>query len=368
MFKRFFCKLYYGLIILQYIPNVYTQNISNVTALNNVKVRYILTPKRDGIMMSSDVAKKIKVRSKSKVHNKEFIFLSDVSESDLKKLSENYIVEKDGVVNMNVEWHLDRIDQRAPLNKPYTYKSGNNVDIYIFDTGVDFNHPEFSNLNRVRAPNYIGDGISGDCNGHGTHVASLAVGQTCGVANGANLIDVKVLGCSGSGTYSGIINAISWVTQRAKTSGRHSIINMSLGGGLNTALHTAMKSSFDQGVYYVVAAGNGNDDACKYSPAGEASAITVAASTINEQRAGFSNYGSCVDVFAPGLSINGARSGGGFRLASGTSMASPVAAGVLALYVSKMGRMGFSRFRTMFSNTKLENNMPNTPNKLVYFV
>ena len=344
---------------------VSTQNVEN---MGTNAVKYILTPKNGGNAKLSDTMNtRIKVSSKAKVHNQEFLFLSDISDSDLKTLSADYIIEKNSMVKMNIEWHLDRVDQRAPLNEPYITKSKNNVDVYIFDTGVDLSHSEFSNINRLQGPNYIGDNIGGDCNGHGTHVASLAVGQTKGVANGANLIDVKVLGCSGSGSYAGIINAISWVTERSKSTGRLSVINMSLGGGLNTALHVAMKNSFDQGVYFVVAAGNENTDACQRSPAGEASAITVAAFSSNDdQRAGWSNFGSCVDVYAPGVALNGAKPGGGFRLASGTSMASPVAAGVLTLFLSKRGRTGFKIFRDYFTRNSVSNNPSGTPNRAVY--
>lgn len=359
MFKKI---LYVFMQLSYFLKCVYTTNTGGV--------KYILTPKKGNIVsLSSEANAKMrsKMKSKTKIRNQEFMFMTDMSNEDLKLFSNDYIIEKNGMVSANTEWHLDRIDQRAPLNEPYVTKSKNNVDVYIFDTGVDLTHSEFSNINRLQGPNFIGDGVNGDCNGHGTHVASLAVGQTKGVANGANLISVKVLGCSGSGTYAGIINAISWVTERSKTSNRSSVINMSLGGGLSLALHTAMKSSFDQGVFFVVAAGNENTNACQRSPAGEPSAITVAALGIeDDRRAGFSNFGSCVDVYAPGVDLSGARPGGGFRFSSGTSMASPVAAGVLSLYLSKLGKSGFQKFRDFFTRDSVSNNPPGTPNRVVY--
>jgi subtilisin family serine protease len=236
----------------------------------------------------------------------------------------------------NATWGLDRSDQRnLPLNQTYTYTStGTGVTIYILDTGINFTHVDFAGR-ATRGFDAINDGLNGsDCQGHGTHVAGTAAGSNWGVAKGADLVSVRVLGCDGSGSISGVIAGVNWVA--ANASGP-SVANMSLGGGASTALDDAVTKAVALGVTYVVAAGNSGADACKYSPARVADAITVGATTSNDSRASYSNYGNCINIFAPGSSITSAWIGGNTSVTtiSGTSMASPHVAGAAALYLQQ---------------------------------
>jgi len=232
-------------------------------------------------------------------------------------------------------WGLDRTDQRAlPLNNSYSYATtGNGVDVYIVDTGVLSTHTEFAG--RIRS-GFAATGLTGteDCNGHGTHVAGTAAGATYGIAPGATVIPVRVLDCSGSGTMSGVIAGIDWAIQDHTTT--PAVLNMSLGGGLSGILDAAVQRAVDDGITVVVAAGNSTADACAYSPAAAPNAITVGSTTTTDTRSSFSNFGDCVDVFAPGSAIKSAWHTGATNTntISGTSMASPHVAGVAARILS----------------------------------
>lgn len=253
-------------------------------------------------------------------------------------------VEPDSVVTAfasqaNPTWGLDRIDQRSlPLDRSYTYDlTGYGVKAYIIDTGIRTTHAEFGGRATWGYDFVDGDGVADDCNGHGTHVAGTVGGATYGVAKDVDLVAVRVLGCDGTGATSGVIAGIDWVAANAS---KPAVANMSLGGGASTSLDAAVRKAIASGVAFAVAAGNGNSvgvaqNACNYSPARVAEAMTISATDNADRKASFANYGSCVDWFAPGVSITSAwySSNTATRTISGTSMATPHTTGVAALYL-----------------------------------
>jgi subtilisin family serine protease len=230
-------------------------------------------------------------------------------------------------------WGLDRIDQRTlPLSNSYSYAAtGAGVTAYIIDTGIRYSHAEFGGR-AVTGFDAVDGGSADDCNGHGTHVAGTVGGSVYGVAKSVNLVGVRVLDCQGSGTTSGVIAGIDWVTGNHQA-GQPAVANMSLGGGPSSALDTAVRNSIADGVTYAIAGGNDNTSACNSSPARVGEAITVGATTSADARASFSNYGTCLDLFAPGSSITSAwlTSDTATNTISGTSMATPHVAGAAAL-------------------------------------
>lgn len=264
--------------------------------------------------------------------------LSDAEAAALARDPNVALVERDQVFTISTTqspatWGLDRIDQRArPLSNSYTYtRTGAGVRAYIIDTGIRFSHGEFGGR-ATSGFDAVDGGAADDCNGHGTHVSGTVGGATYGVAKGVSLVGVRVLDCAGSGTTSGVIAGVDWVTANHV---KPAVANMSLGGGASAALDQAVANSIAAGVTYAIAAGNSNARACNYSPARVATAITVGATTSTDARASYSNWGSCLDLFAPGSSITSSwyTSNTATNTISGTSMATPHVAGVAALYL-----------------------------------
>lgn len=305
-------------------------------------------------------------------------FSVTMTEADAKALAKEpsvrYVIE-DGVVSINATqngatWGLDRIDQNSlPLNSQYTYtQNGSGVNAYIVDTGIRVTHNEFGGR-AAHGFSAINDGNgSNDCNGHGTHVAGTVGSATYGVAKNVNLFAVRVLDCGGSGSNSGVIAGIDWVAANAQLP---AVANMSLGGGQSTAINNAVANATAAGVTFVVAAGNETTDACTKSPASAPSAITVASSTSSDSRSSFSNFGSCVDIFAPGSSITSTwnTNNSATNTISGTSMASPHVCGVAALYLDANPNATPSQVdQALTSNGSLNkiSGVNGSPNILVY--
>jgi subtilisin family serine protease len=233
-------------------------------------------------------------------------------------------------------WGLDRIDQaNLPLSGTYTYtNTGAGVKAYIIDTGIRYSHQDFGGRAVPGFDAIIPGGPANDCNGHGTHVSGTVGGSTYGVAKGVTLVGVRVLSCAGTGLTSWVIAGVDWVTGNHQA-GQPAVANMSLGGGVNAALDQAVRNSIADGVAYGVAAGNDNVDACTSSPADVPTAMTVGATDTTDTRASFSNFGSCVDWFAPGVNITSDwyLTDSSTNTISGTSMATPHTVGVAALYL-----------------------------------
>jgi aqualysin 1 len=307
-------------------------------------------------------------------------FSAEMSEDDAVALSNDprvSFVEEDSIMEIvttetNATWGIDRIDQAArPLSGTYTYTStGSGVNAYIIDTGIRITHTQFGGRASV-AFDAVGDGRNGiDCNGHGTHVSGTVGGSTYGVAKAVRLFAVRVLSCSGSGSTSGVIAGVDWVTAHHVSP---AVANMSLGGGASTALDTAVRNSIASGVTYAIAAGNSNTNASTSSPARVGEAITVGSSTINDARSSFSNFGSVVDIFAPGSSITSAwsTSNTATNTISGTSMATPHVTGVAARFLQNNRTASPATVRNAIVNAASANRLSGMPtgtaNRLLFW-
>ena len=270
-------------------------------------------------------------------------------------------------------WGLDRIDQRTlPLNSTFTASAkGAGVNAYIVDTGISSTHVDFTGRMSAGFSSIIDGNGTNDCNGHGTHVAGTTAGSTYGIAKSATLIPVRVLDCIGSGTTSGVIAGLDWIVGH-HTAGTPAVANMSLGGGASAALDAAVQNVINDGVVMAVAAGNDGLNACNYSPARAANAITVGSTTSTDARSTFSNTGTCIDIFAPGSSITSAWIGNTTAIStiSGTSMAAPHVAGVAAVLIGRFPTSTPAQIATMLRTSATPNVVTSagtgSPNYLLY--
>lgn len=283
------------------------------------------------------------------------------------RIEENQQFRAAGTQN-DATWGLDRIDQRnLPLSTTYSYNTtASNVTAYIIDTGIDPGHPDFGGRAAIAYDATL-EGTGLDCNGHGTHVAGTVGGSAYGVAKGVQLRGVRVLNCAGIGTTADVIEGMDWVRAHAA---KPAVANMSLGGGFSDTVNSAAKELNDSGVFLSVAAGNDGADACDSSPASASGVMTVAASDRNDNAASFTNHGSCVETYAPGVSITSAWLLGGTNTISGTSMASPHVAGVGALYKGANGDAASSTVNSWITGNAttgvINDNQPGTPNRLLF--
>lgn len=300
----------------------------------------------------------------------------------------NILIQRPGQTEFevlsSVPWHLDRIVKRdLPLNNSYEYdyrgschkNKDVNIHTYIVDTGIDVEHFEFEGRAKWLA-NFADDNEDTDCNSHGTHCAGLVGSKSYGVCKDANLFAVKVLNCEGSGSYSGILRGLEFVNKRHKAQSKEyanlkSILSMSLGGGYSRAINRAVESLVQSdSMYVVVAAGNENSDACNTSPASAVGILTIMASDEYDNRASFSNYGKCADLYSPGVNILSTIPNGKTAVYSGTSMATPNLVGVLNHYLDQFPFLNMrdvkKKMMTDASTNKLIGNPRNTNNLLVY--
>ncbi|MFC5750373.1 S8 family peptidase [Actinomadura rugatobispora] len=337
--------------------------------------RYIVTLKSGASTASA--AQRVRATSVKRFDGVLNGFAAKLSTAQLDKLRRDPAVaaiEHDQVVKLvatqsNPTWGLDRIDERPlPLSKSYTYTStGTGVNAYVIDTGLAHSHPEFGGRAKTVwvAPEFNGDGW--DHNGHGTHVAGTIGAKTWGVAKNVNVRGLRVLDADGFGSVSTIVQAVQWVQQNAA---KPAVANLSIGGPKSAALNTAVQQLSQSGVFVSVAAGNENQNACNTSPSSAGWVMSVGATTIYDNRATWSNHGSCVDIFAPGYGITSAWPGGGKSTISGTSMAAPHVSGVAALYLAGNRGATFPQVQKWLNDNSTKGKIGRLPsgtaNRLLY--
>ncbi len=269
-------------------------------------------------------------------------------------------------------WHLDRISQRnLPMDRMYHYpNTGSAVRAYIIDTGIRLTHNDFGG--RAQFGFDFEHSAQSDCHGHGTYMAGVLGGRAFGVAKAVRLVSVRVLNCAGSGTYSAVISGVDWVTRDSSSNPGMNVAVMGLGGGHSQALNDAVTRSISAGVHYSVAAGNNSGDACILSPASTPGALTVTASNSADARPLYSNFGTCVDLYAPGVMVTGPwpTSDTATNTLSGTDPAAAVVAGVAAMWRQKYPSMTVSQLSAALASSATTNvitgNPASTVNRLLY--
>jgi hypothetical protein len=279
-------------------------------------------------------------------------------------------------MKFNVPWHLDRVvKHELPLNNTFEYddsgschkNKGVNIHTYVVDTGIDVEHPEFEG--RAKWLANFADDTDTDCNSHGTHCAGLVGSKSFGVCKDAQLFAVKVLNCQGSGTYSGILSGLEFVHKRHEEQSKEnpnvkSVISMSLGGGFSRAINRAVEAIVENNsMYVVVAAGNEDSNACRTSPASARGILTIMASDKYDNRAYFSNYGSCADLYSPGVNILSTIPNGKTAVYSGTSMATPVLVGVLNHYLDEFSNLNMRQVKNKMMSDATKNKIQGNPSK-----
>ena len=282
-------------------------------------------------------------------------------------------IQNSGPWGASAPWGLDRIDQQAlPLSTTYDDGDfqGANTKSYVVDSGIDPTNTDFEGRVTAGYTSVLDGRGSGDCDGHGTHVAGTIGSKTFGVAKRTNLIPVRVLDCDGEGTYASVIAGLNWIAGNY-VPGEAAVVNMSLGGPTSSSLDEAVENLISRGIPVVVAAGNNNADACNYSPARTTDAITVGATNTDDSRASYSNFGSCLDIFAPGTSIPSTWLGVNYyEILSGTSMAAPHVAGVIVRFLGQYPGLSPAQVTNSIKTSSTKNlvTSPGTgsPNRLVY--
>ena len=341
--------------IVRYADNETDEEEDNELSKNNGRLKQRLSKVFNGAIADMPPAKAALLRKSSKIL----------------WVEEDKGVATQTTVSPTPSWGLDRIDQRTNIaTNSYSFATnGAGVSVYVIDTGIYTSHSQFTGRTRIGYDAFGGNGL--DCNGHGTHVAGTVAGSTYGVAPAASLISIRVLDCSGAGSVSGVTAGIDWaITDHVSGP---AVINMSLGAGKSASLESAVDRAYNDGITVVSAAGNSNVDACTTSPGGnKASGLTVGATTITDARASYSNFGACLDMFAPGSGIvsAGISSTTSSATMSGTSMAAPHVAGLAARYLSAATSSSPAQVMTALINATTSNvvTSPGTlsPNKLAY--
>jgi hypothetical protein len=314
--------------------------------------------------------------------------LSAYSVARLQEFPEVKYIEEETVAvatKTSIPYHLDRVDQRElPLNNNFLpIGDGEGVDIYILDTGIFYEHKEFGNRAKFGGydpvDEYKEENMEGrDCDGHGTHVASLAAGRNYGTASGANIYSIRALGCSSSAPWGVIIAGLDYAMRIIPVRGRPAVVSMSIGGSYTQSVNDAVQNLTHNGIPVVVAAGNGASDACLYSPASTPEAITVAGSADGDELYPGTNYGPCVDIFAPGHIVKGAynRCRDCYITKSGTSMSTPIVSGAIAIMLQRQPKLTPDQIRHQLISFSTNDTLnfdiipvdfnSSTPNRLLY--